>query len=251
MQKKWIALSLAVMLLLTGCSKSKKPKDPDAQNAVPVLTEAPTQATQAPEITESTEAATGETQESLEVPDGIPVVTEDAEATEGEEAEEEKPAATTPPAVEGVESANEKVYVIAEVNVRDAASFQSKVIGKLKGGDEVTRTGIGDDKWDRIDYNGKVGYVAKNYITNESPETANGTTFEEVNQTVKATSNVNVRRGPGVDYQIIARLKNGEEVKRTGIGSNGWSRITYDGQKCYVANNYLKVVTNDAVPQDG
>ena len=248
MQKKWIALCLAAMLLLTGCSKTKKPKDPGSQNAVPVLTEAPTQATLPPAMTEATEAATGETQQILEVPDGIPVVTEDAETSE---ADAEKPAVTTPPAVDGVEPANEKVYVIAEVNVRDAASFQSKVIGKLKGGDEVTRTGIGDDKWDRIDYNGKVGYVAKNYITNESPETVNGTTFEEVNQTVKATSNVNVRRGPGVDYQIIARLKNGEEVKRTGIGSNGWSRITYDGQKCYVANNYLKVVTNDAVPQDG
>lgn len=251
MQKKWIALFLAVMLLLTGCSKSKKPKDSDVRNDVPVLTEAPTQATLPPVTTEATENTTGETQESLEVPEGVPVVTEDAEATQGEEVEEEKPAATTPPDVEGVKSVNETVYVIAEVNVRDAASFQSKVLGKLKGGDQVTRTGIGDDKWDRIDYNGKVGYVAKNYITNESPETANGATFEEVNQTVKATSNVNVRRGPGVDYQIIGRLKNGEEVKRTAIGSKGWSRITYDGKNCYVSNNYLKVVTNDAVPQDG
>ena len=245
MQKRWIALFLAVMLLLSGCSLSKKPKhDKDSSaNAVPVLTEAPTQATEAPVMTEATEG-TGETQESLEAPEGIPVVTEDAEAPE------ETTAPTTPPEVEGVKSTNETVYVVAEVNVRDAASFQSRVIGKLKGGDQVTRTGIGDDKWDRIDYNGKVGYVAKNYITAESPETANGATFEEVNQTVKATSNVNVRRGPGVDYQIIARLKNGEEVKRTAIGSKGWSRITYDGKNCYVSNNYLKVVSNDAVPQD-
>jgi len=37
-------------------------------------------------------------------------------------------------------------------------------------------------------------------------------------------------------------IKHGDTVTRTGIGSNGWSRISYDGQTLYAVTSYLEVV---------
>ena len=136
------------------------------------------------------------------------------------------------------------------VNVRSGPGFNHAVVGKLQGGDSVKRTGIGKHGWSRITYEGKTAYVANNYVTPDSPETAGGATFQEVNQTVKATAKVNIRKGPGVNYACLGQLQAGEQVTRTGVGSKGWSRIKYNGEICYVANNYLKVVSNTAIPEE-
>ena len=134
---------------------------------------------------------------------------------------------------------NETVYAVAKVNVRSGPGFKYQVIGQLRGGDTVTRTGIGS-KWSQIIFQDKTGYVANNYVTTDSPEKANGATFEEVDQTVRATAKVNIRSGPGVDYDVIGQLQAGEEVKRTAIGDKGWSRILYNDKPCYVSNSYLR-----------
>ena len=241
MQKKWIAVGLAASLLLVGCSnKDDKDSEPMFQDPVPILTEAPTWPQSEPEAdTQSTISSVDEIPEQQEeTPDS-------AEATV-----EELPPETAPKADPQVEEVNEVVYAVAQVNVRSGPGFNHAVVGKLHGGDKVTRTGIGKHGWSRITYEGKTAYVANNYVTTDSPETAGGATFKEVKQTVKATAKVNIRKGPGVDYDVVGQLQAGEEVTRTAIGSKGWSRILHNGEVCYVANNYLKVVTNEAVPEE-
>lgn len=64
-------------------------------------------------------------------------------------------------------------------------------------------------------------------------------TFKKVNETVYATSTVNVRTGPSTDYEKVGQLSKDESVKRIGIGSNGWSKIEYKGEIRYVSSNYL------------
>ena len=66
-----------------------------------------------------------------------------------------------------------------------------------------------------------------------------GVTWEDVNETVYAISAVNVRSGPGTSYEKLGSLSQGEAVKRTGKGSNGWSRVEYKGQQAYISSNYL------------
>ena len=63
--------------------------------------------------------------------------------------------------------------------------------------------------------------------------------FESVNETVWATSEVNVRTGPGIDYEIMAQLMRGESVTRIGIGDNNWDKVIYNGIEAYVSHNYL------------
>ena len=70
-------------------------------------------------------------------------------------------------------------------------------------------------------------------------ETKPEVTFNAVEETVYAKSDVNVRKGPSTDYSKVGVLKGGKTVTRTGIGSNGWSKVIFDGQECYINSSYL------------
>lgn len=79
-----------------------------------------------------------------------------------------------------------------------------------------------------------------NTSTNNT-NTSNEPTFTEVNQTVYVhnTESVNVRSGPGTSYSSLGRLARNTAVTRTGVGSNGWSRVSYNGQTAYISSSYL------------
>jgi len=65
--------------------------------------------------------------------------------------------------------------------------------------------------------------------------------FQEVNETVTAKNEVNLRKKPSqdADSEIIYTLKNGETVQRTGVSPDGWSKIIYNGITCYAVTSYL------------
>lgn len=67
-----------------------------------------------------------------------------------------------------------------------------------------------------------------------------------------ADDTLNVREGSGTAYAVIGTLENGTVVHRTGIGSNGWSEIEYNGGKAFVSSAYLEVYAEEeptAVPE--
>lgn len=68
-----------------------------------------------------------------------------------------------------------------------------------------------------------------------------GVRFEEVEEqvTAKEVTNLRSRMNQEDDSCIVAQLKNGEVVTRTGKGNNGWSRVIYDGQALYAVSSYL------------
>ena len=70
--------------------------------------------------------------------------------------------------------------------------------------------------------------------------------FQNVNESVTAKIEVNLRDIPsqGSDSTVIATIKNGEVVKRTGMSPYGWSRLEYNGQICYAVSSYLTTDTN-------
>lgn len=76
-------------------------------------------------------------------------------------------------------------------------------------------------------------------------------TFTEVDEVVYADGNVNIRSGPGTEHKIIATLRSGEAIRRTGVGSNGWSRVTYMGQSAYMYTKLLKTSGSGASVNTG
>ncbi len=78
--------------------------------------------------------------------------------------------------------------------------------------------------------------VSSEPITSSKPA---DTMYQEANDSVTAKEEVNLRTGAGTKYDIVATLKSGTFLTRTGIGKNGWSRLDYNGQTVYAVTSYL------------
>ncbi len=160
------------------------------------------------------------------------------------------PEATAPVEKDNTYTAvNEQVTAKDEVNLRDAATTNSNVVGSLKNGDVVPRTAVGTNGWSKLSYNGQTVYAVSSYLTTDlnyatpsEPETApTDSAYTTVNEQITAKSETNLRSVPTSkdDSTIVHTLKNGEVATRTGIGSNGWSKLSYNGQTVYALTSYL------------
>ncbi|NTV78309.1 MAG: hypothetical protein HGA25_03980, partial [Clostridiales bacterium] len=176
---------------------------------------------------------------------------------------------------------NETVTAKIETNLRSVPSTTKTetIVAKLKNGETVNRTGIGHNGWSRVIYNGQTLYAVSNYLTTDlsykaaattSTETqaANTTTaattdttqsadttvqqpaatdeiYTTVSEAVTAKSEVNLRSEASTESgQVVYTLKYGETILRTGVGSNGWSRLELNGVVVYAKSVYLSTDLN-------
>lgn len=86
-------------------------------------------------------------------------------------------------------------------------------------------------------------------VVEANPEV--GIIFTEVNETVTAKQETNLRSEPSTlnDGSIVCRLVHGDTAVRTGIGHNGWSRVIYNGQTLYAVTSYLTTDMEDTGQQ--
>lgn len=63
--------------------------------------------------------------------------------------------------------------------------------------------------------------------------------FIVTDEKVYATCSVNVRSKPTVESDKLGTLSTGNEIKRIGIGDNGWSKVIYKDKECYINSKYL------------
>ena len=77
--------------------------------------------------------------------------------------------------------------------------------------------------------------------------------FTSVNETVYATTTVNIREGFSADTDKVGSLGRGQSVKRVGIGTGdaeGWSQVEFNGQTAYISSDYLSL-TKPAAQSSG
>ena len=128
-----------------------------------------------------------------------------------------------------------KVYdVNTYLNVRSGAGKSYSVIGKLSNNQEVTITGE-NGNWYKINYNGSIGYVSKDYIT--SANNSNG----NLNTITTTTSNQSYLKT--LTMNATAYCETGSKTA-TGVwptrDSNGVSTVAVDpnviplGTKLYI-----------------
>ncbi len=154
---------------------------------------------------------------------------------------------------------NERVTAKIKTNLRTAPSLQnSSVVATIVKGEEVVRTGVGIKGWSRVEYNGQELYAISSYLKgiNEPDREENlqtqptgvevGIQFESVDERVTAKIETNLRTEPSSKREdtIVVTIKNGEWVRRIGIGSNGWSKVEYNGQILYAITSYLTTEGN-------
>ncbi|MGM9988393.1 MAG: SH3 domain-containing protein [Bacillaceae bacterium] len=154
---------------------------------------------------------------------------------------------TTPPV-----TTNTNYEIIkSDVNLRDKASWSGKSLAVIKKGQAV-KAQVHNNDWMKVTYNGKTGYVAKEYVkitTTQKPNEevrppsnpdANVTPPVQVNyEYVVTTTTLNVRSGASTKHQIIGTVKNGEklDVKESVMG---WYKINYKGKTGYVSAGYVE-----------
>lgn len=131
---------------------------------------------------------------------------------------------------------NETVYTKDSCNVRESYSTDSKKITKLEKGKQLKRIGVGDNGWSKVEYNGKNVYISSQFLTTEKPPDPK---FKEVNEIMYTAQECNVRKSFTTDSDKVGYFKFAEEVKVTGIGDNGWSKIEYKGEVAYVKSTLL------------
>ena len=80
-----------------------------------------------------------------------------------------------------------KYVSVSSLNLRKNASTSAEVIDQLKLNTKVTVTALVDNKWAKITYNGKTGYVSKNYLSDSKTEVTSRS--ENVNRETSNNSN--------------------------------------------------------------
>lgn len=80
----------------------------------------------------------------------------------------------------------------------------------------------------------------------EAPKTQEEKIYTAANDSVTAKIEVNLRDAAGTNSNVIVKLKNGEILKRTATGSNGWSKLLYNGKTVYAITSYLTTDTKKA-----
>ena len=131
------------------------------------------------------------------------------------------------------------VTATANVNVRSGPGTGYSKLGTLAKGTTVAKLGT-SGSWTIINYNGKQAYVSSDYLKAASSSGNSGGSSGGSTQTgyMAATTNVNVRSGPGTNYSIIGSLYKGTIVPKLGT-SGSWTKISYNGGTGYVSSQYL------------
>lgn len=133
---------------------------------------------------------------------------------------------------------DEKVTMYAQenLNIRQKASSDSKLLGKLIAGDSITALGT-TGEWTVVSYKNSKAYILSELLGKKKPDL--GVSFKEVDETVEATQNVRMRKQPNANAEVAGTLPGGTKVTRTGYDKK-WSRIVYNGKTLYVATEYLQ-----------
>ncbi|KAF0106636.1 MAG: peptidase S9 family protein [Anaerolineaceae bacterium] len=123
-----------------------------------------------------------------------------------------------------------------QVNVRSGPGVDYSLLGMLNAGETVQVTGqSGDGAWFQIFYSagsGGIGWVSAQYVdTGGQPVptlTPQGGSVSGPAGTV--TQRLNVRSGPGTNYEALGILEVGATVSLTGKNETGaWMQIVYSG----------------------
>ena len=165
-----------------------------------------------------------------------------------------------------------KVNINTALNVRQASTTNSRIIGSLKGGEKVNIISESNGFY-KIEFNNSYGYVYSKYISkdgdsekvqvvkqeevkkekvDESKKEAKATPKAEpvvlavrsLNKTgiVNVSSSLNVREGASTSSKVIGSLSGNTKV--TIVGEEGaFYKIEYKGSHGYVAKEYIKDVT--------
>ena len=128
------------------------------------------------------------------------------------------------------------------LRLREEPSTESTILATASEGDTVVVLEEAADGWYKVDYKSVEGYMSADYLTVATQ--ADVTIGYGLVQTGGST--LNVRSGPGTDYDKVTSLSHGAVVTIVGI-DNGWYKITTSGGTTgYVSSDYMVTCKDSA-----
>lgn len=135
------------------------------------------------------------------------------------------------------------VVVTEDANLRKGPGTDYDVVKTVDADTELERTGVSDNSWTRVKYDGQELYVHNSLIEEKVSVT-------EKDGTVVLTGEANLRKGPGTGYDVITTQKKGTELERTGETESGWIRVKYNGEDAFVHNSLAELKGSDSSGSD-
>lgn len=128
-------------------------------------------------------------------------------------------------------------YATEPVNVRTGPGTGYKKIAELAAGEQVRLLGY-SGKWSKVLYRGQEAYVFSKYLSAYAPISVPSSPTLPATYLRYVTTNLNLRKGPGTKYDVIATIRKGGAV--TCLGTSGkWTKVTCAGYTGYVFTKYL------------
>ena len=126
------------------------------------------------------------------------------------------------------------------VRLRSQASTSSDTLGYYSTGVSLTARGSGKD-WYKVSYNGKVGYMAAQYVRITPTDS-----YSSAKSGTVSGDSVRMRMGPSTDFAAIGTLSKGTSVKISGE-TGSWYAVSYNGLSGYMSTDYVKLSTGNTV----
>lgn len=130
------------------------------------------------------------------------------------------------------------------LNVREAATTDSKMVGKMPNNAacEILAT---EGEWYQISSGEITGYVKAEYIITDDEAKA---IAEDLVRTVAIalTDSLNVRTEPNTECSVITTVSTGEELEFV-EALDGWVKVAIDSDEGYVSADYVEV--KDVLPR--
>ncbi len=261
-----IILAILICIPLWKLSHHDQNNDRVLTAATETVTETANAETTAADA-QQTDASTAEAVEITPEPTAEPAAESTAEPEVTLEPQQtEEPVATEAPYISGDASmsfteVNESVTAKDVTNLRTSPSTTDggNVVGKLKNGEVLTRTGKNEDTgWSRLEYNGQTVYAVSSYLITDlsyttpvTPTNSNRVStqdgrvivFTDCDDYITPKDIINLRTEPSTsagESTVRTQVRNGTNLHRTGdSGDAGWSRVEYNGEILYAVTNYV------------
>ena len=135
--------------------------------------------------------------------------------------------------------------VNADTNMRStASSYASNIIKRIPEGDYVTVTGATGNFY-HITYDGKTGYVFKQYVevaSQTANSTTTGLTATGYPYNTLTTASVNLRKTASTTAKKLTTIPKGATITVLQV-SGSWANVTYGSNTGWVVKDYIQVAT--------
>lgn len=122
-----------------------------------------------------------------------------------------------------------------DVNMRTGPGTSYGILCVVPNGSTISVAEVSDG-WCYATYGSNQGWVSAKYVANVTPAASSAVTYN--GSALVTTANVNLRTGPGTNYDVKLVVPNGSTVNVYEV-ENGWAHCTYDKYAGYLSAQYI------------